>query len=241
MDEQKEKRLRQYLDGELDDEQQKEVLHMIAEDSEMRSMLNFERYLQRSVRHLGEQQSYEVPENFSSGVMQALEKKKEQERESSDSLLDKVQKLLQVLWKPKTVQLRPGYAVAGLLGIILLISGPLSPDFSQTGNETNQSGTYESETVQQVSDGTDQVWTRFVYIDENAESVAVAGDFSNWEPVPLSKKNINGEQVWTGLIPMQKGEHRYMFVKNGEQWVTDPFASNYQEDGFGNKNAVIYL
>jgi hypothetical protein len=40
---------------------------------------------------------------------------------------------------------------------------------------------------------------------------------------------------------MERGEHRYMFVKNGENWVTDPLAAIQQDDGFGNKNAVIYL
>jgi hypothetical protein len=40
---------------------------------------------------------------------------------------------------------------------------------------------------------------------------------------------------------MDRGEHRYMFIKNGEKWVTDPLAPVQQDDGFGNKNAVIYL
>jgi hypothetical protein len=40
---------------------------------------------------------------------------------------------------------------------------------------------------------------------------------------------------------MNRGEHRYMFVKDGEEWVTDPMAPMQREDGFGNKNAVIYL
>jgi hypothetical protein len=95
--------------------------------------------------------------------------------------------------------------------------------------------------VPAASDGEDVVWTRFVFTSNDAESVAVAGDFSNWEPIPLSPRTVNGQTVWTGLVPVGRGEHEYQFVINGSEWVTDPLAPVKRNDGFGAKNAVLKL
>jgi 1,4-alpha-glucan branching enzyme len=82
---------------------------------------------------------------------------------------------------------------------------------------------------------------RFVYTSEAADSVAVAGDFSDWEPIPLSPRTVNGQTVWTGLVPVSRGEHEYQFVINGTRWVTDPLAPVTRDDGFGAENAVLKL
>jgi 1,4-alpha-glucan branching enzyme len=85
------------------------------------------------------------------------------------------------------------------------------------------------------------VWTRFVYMADDADSVAVAGDFSQWRPIPLSPHTVNGKTVWTGLVPVSRGEREYQFVVDGEKWVTDPLAPVKEDDGFGAKNAVLKL
>jgi 1,4-alpha-glucan branching enzyme len=114
-------------------------------------------------------------------------------------------------------------------------------------NEQDRSGSDivsmvgEDRSVQLVSEQESEVWIRFVYFDENAESIAVAGDFSDWDPVNLSREIINDKIVWTGMIPVVRGEHSYMFVKDGEEWLTDPLADVQRDDGFGNKNAVLFI
>jgi hypothetical protein len=45
--------------------------------------------------------------------------------------------------------------------------------------------------------------------------------------------------VWTGRVPLQPGVHQYMFVIDGTEWVTDPGAERWSDDGFGNRNAVL--
>ena len=52
--------------------------------------------------------------------------------------------------------------------------------------------------------------------------------------------SVNGRQV-DGLIALRPGMHKYMFVVNGERWVTDPEAERYVDDGFGMRNAVIAI
>jgi hypothetical protein len=71
-----------------------------------------------------------------------------------------------------------------------------------------------------------------------AHHVAVAGTFNKWKTDShVLTKQENG--IWTISLPLQPGEHSYMFIVDGKAWVTDPNAEAYQDDGFGNKNAVM--
>lgn len=78
-------------------------------------------------------------------------------------------------------------------------------------------------------------------ISNAASSVAVAGDFSRWKPIPLSPRQVNGQTVWTAALSLPHGAHHYMFVLDGKHWVTDPLAPAHQKDGFGRTNAVLFL
>ena len=71
-----------------------------------------------------------------------------------------------------------------------------------------------------------------------ATTVAVAGDFSGWES-NFVLDDADGDGIWTGRIPITPGVHQYMFVIDGTEWVTDPRAQRYSDDGFGNRNAVL--
>ena len=71
-----------------------------------------------------------------------------------------------------------------------------------------------------------------------ATTVAVAGDFSGWES-DFVLEDADGDGIWTGRVPITPGLHKYMFVIDGTDWVTDPGAQRYADDGFGNRNAVL--
>lgn len=237
----KDKLLQQYLDGDLSPTEEKEALHVIADDDELRSMLRFEQKLTETVSR--EPLSYEteaVPPGFSDRVMYQIARQVEET--AHEGLLEKLKLWYRELWVPQQVQWRPAYSFVLALLVIVSLSFPiyLVQTESAPPQQAANVGGMES-SVQQVSAEAGEVMLRFVYIDENASSVAVAGDFSDREPIELSRQTINGEQVWTGLVSMSRGEHNYMFVKDGKQWVTDPLAPVQREDGFGNKNAVIYL
>lgn len=234
MNQTKEEILHRYLDGDLNADEEQEALHMIADDEEMRSMLRFEQQLSGT-----DFTSYEVPEGFSDSVMKAIETGKETAQETQPGLIARFNEWVSALFEPREIRLRPAYAMAMVLVIAVLVGLPYVTE--QPAENQLATNNMEGPAVEQVSDNGEQVWTRFVYIDQEAETVSIAGDFSDWNPIELTKQNLNGQQVWTGLIPMDRGEHRYMFIKNGEKWVTDPLAPVQQDDGFGNKNAVIYL
>lgn len=82
------------------------------------------------------------------------------------------------------------------------------------------------------------VYVQFVLEAPQATSVAVAGDFSAWEP-SFALEDVDGDGIWTGRVPVQPGVHSYMFLIDGNEWETDPRADRYQDDGFGNRNAVL--
>ncbi|MGD8427575.1 MAG: hypothetical protein PVH63_08080 [Balneolaceae bacterium] len=234
--------LRRYLEGHLSQKEEREALHVIADDSDMRSMLRFEQTLIKTLnRDFLSLDSVDVPKGFSDRVMLSIEHKTEKVK--IPGIIDYIKNWFRRLWVPTQIQWRPAYAFMLLLVVMISLSYPIfmnSSGGSYQGNE-DLNASNMGDSIQQVSAEVDEVMLRFVYIDENAESVAVAGDFSNWKRVELSKQVVNGQQIWTGLISMSRGEHNYMFVKNGEEWITDPLAPVQHDDGFGNKNAVIYL
>jgi hypothetical protein len=81
---------------------------------------------------------------------------------------------------------------------------------------------------------------RFTHVDPGAGQVYVSGSFNNWQKdkVPLSRVSEQG--VWVGTLILPPGVYEYMFVVDGE-WVVDPLARRYMEDGFGRKNALLYV
>ena len=98
-----------------------------------------------------------------------------------------------------------------------------------------------SDTAPEVAAGTEGdavVFVQFILDAPGAATVAVAGDFSEWEPA-FDLDDADGDGVWTGRVPVQPGVHSYMFLIDGSEWLTDPRAERYQDDGFGNRNAVL--
>jgi 1,4-alpha-glucan branching enzyme len=64
----------------------------------------------------------------------------------------------------------------------------------------------------------EEVATTFKYTDPNATKVEVAGEFSNWKILPMTKGDGG---TWTTTVHLKPGYYAYKFVVNGE-WVLDP-------------------
>jgi hypothetical protein len=236
----KEEILRSFIDGELSEEEEIRALHQIAEDPDMRDMLRFERSLFFTLQNYPSD-TPQVPEHFADSVMDKIEEKRSEEPVESieeTPVFERFKKILEEALAPKHVSFRPVWVLA-----VVLIIGYLT--FTLPGGQVMDPGLItqanESQTPQMVTQQEEKVWVRFVYFDDDAENISVAGDFSNWEPVELTREVSGDKQVWTGMIQATRGEQRYMFVKDEEEWITDPFAEIQRDDGFGNKNAVIYL
>ncbi|MEA2082464.1 MAG: hypothetical protein U9O97_06975, partial [Elusimicrobiota bacterium] len=70
-----------------------------------------------------------------------------------------------------------------------------------------------------------------------ANKVVVAGSFNNWSQ-DANPMNKNASGIWSVVIPMASGSHKYKFVVDGN-WITDPSNSNIVTDPDGNENSVV--
>lgn len=226
-----------FLDGDLSADEEKEALHRIAEDTYSRELLRFDSFLETSLKERFDAESFSVPEGFTDSVMHQIEQiETESEAESPwfDNLLTAVSgwfRLQEYTFRPVFVYALPVLLLAGFAGLLQLKgdSEMAMPNGETLAEYTSFDGEQE------------QVWIRFVYMDQDADELAVAGNFSDWNPIEMESQMLGDKKVWTSMIPVERGEHHYMFIKNGEEWITDPLAEVYRDDGFGNKNAVIYL
>lgn len=212
----------------------------------------------REAMRVGAGEARGVPEGFADRVMAAVEARSggagagtigADEAPGAGDAADPSPALWDRLVRPRTLTWRPIQALAAALALAvagtLLFAlgggsegGPSADGHSASGDEPVRVA--DAGEAAAAATG-DTVLVRFVYEAPSAASVAVAGDFTRWNPVPLERRVRNGRLLWTGVVAVPRGEHEYMFVVDGEEWVTDPLAPAVTEDGFGNRNAVLSL
>jgi len=78
-------------------------------------------------------------------------------------------------------------------------------------------------------------FTRLALAAPNASTVAVAGDWNGWTPVPL-RRSRNG--VWYADLAIPPGGYRYGFRVDGKEWQV-PKEVAAVDDGFGGKSAWL--
>ncbi len=73
---------------------------------------------------------------------------------------------------------------------------------------------------------------------ENAETVAVLGDFNNWQEGIVLAKQKDGS--FKAAVELEKGRsYEYRFLINGEKWENDWAAEAYAPTPFGAYNSVV--
>jgi hypothetical protein len=132
--------------------------------------------------------------------------------------------------EPQAVRLRPALAaalVAAVVGVTLVVAR------DDAGSPPHMAGT------ELVDPRT--VLVRFELRAPNAEQVAVAGSFSDWDEsgIPLTLNPATG--LWVVTLPLTPGAHQYLFVIDGNRWAPDPAAHAQVDDGFGQVNSVIVV
>lgn len=141
---------------------------------------------------------------------------------------------LRWLLRPREIRIRPataGLAAAAVVAAFLVMPGGEPPvdDAIPNAGATNAATNVEAP----------RVYVRFQVEAPEAVSVSIAGDFNGWSTTRHVLRDADADGIWSTMVPVTPGVHRYMFVVNGQRWMTDPRAQRYADDGFGMKNALI--
>jgi len=86
-----------------------------------------------------------------------------------------------------------------------------------------------------------QAGVRFVLSRPEARSVALAGSFNGWSASSHSLAREGSRGEWTIVLALPPGDHLFMYVVDGTEWLSPPVAEDYVDDGFGSKNGVVVV
>lgn len=128
------------------------------------------------------------------------------------------------LWRPRSITLRPAYALVAaavaVLSLPLVDGRPPAPEPLPIAAEERAP----------------QVYVHFRLDAPDASSVRLAGDFTDWEPAHELHQVAPG--VWSTVVAIEAGVHDYAFIVDGGQWRPDPLAMQVA-DGFGGTNSRL--
>jgi len=81
----------------------------------------------------------------------------------------------------------------------------------------------------------------FVFHDDKAKSVSLAGEFNHWDTTNTALVR-DSDGLWqTELVVPPPGLYQYKFLINGERWVEDPSNGMKAPDNYGGLNSVLVI
>ena len=82
---------------------------------------------------------------------------------------------------------------------------------------------------------------RFTYIAPTANTVYVVGSFNGWVKGATQMKQEGQTGIWFAEVMLLSGEHTFMYLVDGKEWVVPPLAEDFVTDGFGQTNGVVIV
>jgi AMP-activated protein kinase-like protein len=121
------------------------------------------------------------------------------------------------LWSPRALTIRPAFAMAGALAVAAVVS------LSARGSAAS-------------GDPAPRVMVQFRLGAQAAREVALVGDFNGWRPGQRLHQIAAG--VWAVDVALEPGVYNYVFVVDGKTWRLDPLAPRVT-DGFGGSSSRV--
>ena len=150
----------------------------------------------------------------------------------------------QWLVRPRSFQLSPlgGFGLAGAMAAALLLAVSLGDAPSSAGPVQ---GTIAAESaagvpVIPVANAPVVQTVQFVFRAPSAHSVALVGDFNDWNSDATPLRPAAGG-LWTVTVPLTAGRYTYTFVVDGERWMADPSAPPAPPDDVGRPSSVVTI
>lgn len=79
---------------------------------------------------------------------------------------------------------------------------------------------------------------QFIVVAPTASSVALVGDFSDWDASRFKMERVSDEGAWMITVPLSPGRYEYQFEIDGRLRITDPTRPQTSSD-FGSANSVV--
>lgn len=216
--------LARYLDGELDAHEADAFLQALQDDPDLEARLSaYERMLAAS-RSLP---SAPAPAGFADAVMERVRRGADLPRRSHRA----------------GAPTGPRRALLAAAAIVLFVGGFAAARWTAPEAAAPLPGAPRVQPLSFGSSGGDGplMLVRLVHVPSGpeVEEVSVAGSFTSWDPARVPMRRQDG--VFQAALLLPPGSYEYMFVEDGERWVTDPAATVTRDDGFGQRNAVLDL
>jgi hypothetical protein len=144
----------------------------------------------------------------------------------SSGMRDRFSQLL----RPRTFRMSPLAALAAALVFAVAIAGSVL--YVQASR-----GLRAPADIARAGAGSPLV--QFGFVAPHASTVALVGDFNDWDPkaTPLRAASTGG--VWSVEVPIQPGRHLYAFVVDGTVWRPDPAAPQATGEDYGEPNSAL--
>jgi serine protease AprX len=81
----------------------------------------------------------------------------------------------------------------------------------------------------------------FVFHDDSAQSVSVAGDFNEWSQAATPLKRNESGLWFTEIVVPHAGRIEYKFIINGQRWIEDPSNGMKAPNNYGGLNSVLVI
>ena len=88
-----------------------------------------------------------------------------------------------------------------------------------------------------VIEATAERTARVTFDLPDADSVAIVGEWNQWQPAPLVRV---ARGRWQALLPLARGAYRFSLVVNGDRWVVPPGVPRLPDD-FGGEVGVLVI
>ena len=81
----------------------------------------------------------------------------------------------------------------------------------------------------------------FVFHDDRAHSVSIAGDFNEWNHLTTPLKRNDSGLWFTDIVIPRTGRFEYKFIINGRHWIEDPSNGLKAPNNYGGLNSVLVI
>lgn len=84
----------------------------------------------------------------------------------------------------------------------------------------------------------DEAEVTFQFARDDVSSVALMGDFSDWEPVAM--KQNKKTKIYSAKVRLPKNQSfHFKYLLNEKEWENDYQADQYLPNDFGTENSVV--